>query len=456
MGDGTMNLTDDICRVAIDAQFLPGGQIGGVETQLIALVRALGQLEGPEHYLLVCPPQHPNWLKDYMGPNKQIKIGPSYNARRLVKGMFGKAWPKVWEVGQQIWMQVARRVNPHRVPPGWVWHSNGFFESLGVSVVHVFIQKYVLTSVPTIFNPHDLLHEHFPHFFSPQVLSRRKYVYREACRAAAAIVAGSRYTKEDVIDYYQISPEKVWVIPAGPAIAAYEPVTDEVCREVAQKYNLVEPFIFYPAVTWEHKNHLRLLEAIYILREAGIKVNLICTGVKYEPIWSRIQRFITEHQLFGQVRFLGYVSNKELQALYRLCQFVIAPSLFEQASGPMIEAWHEDVPVATSNVTSLPDQAGNAALLFDPFSVEAISDAIRRISTDAELRDDLRERGRRRLQDFSWERTAKAYRALYRYVAHWPMTDEDRHLLGWDWMREPQRSTRNTKHSGVHNGVDRP
>jgi len=122
--------------------------------------------------------------------------------------------------------------------------------------------------------------------------------------------------------------------------------------------------------------------------------------------------------------------------------------LFEQASGPMIEAWNEDVPVATSNVTSLPDQAGNAALLFDPFSVEAISDAIRRISTDAELRADLRERGRRRLQDFSWERTAKAYRALYRYVAHWPMTDEDRHLLGWDWMREPQSRTRNTIHSG--------
>jgi len=434
--------------IAIDAQIPVNGVVGGVEQGLIALVKALGQLEGPEHYLLVCPPEHPHWLKDYMGPNQQIIIGPSYNARRLVKGVFGKAWPKVWEVGQQIWMQVARRVVPHRMPPGWICDSNGFFESLGVSVVHVFIQKYVRTSLPTIFNPHDLQHEHFPQFFSPQVLSRRKYVYREACKAAAAIVAGSRYTKEDVINYYQIPPEKAWVIPAGPAIAAYEPVTDTVCREVAQKYNLVEPFIFYPAVTWEHKNHLRLLEAIYLLREAGVKVNLICTGVKYEPTWSRIHRFIREHQLIGQVRFLGYVSNEELQALYRLCQFVIAPSLFEQASGPMIEAWNEDVPVATSNVTSLPDQAGNAALLFDPFSVEAISDAIRRISTDAELRADLRERGRRRLQDFSWERTAKAYRALYRYVAHWPMTDEDRHLLGWDWMREPQSRTRNTIHSG--------
>jgi glycosyltransferase involved in cell wall biosynthesis len=435
-------LHDTIRSIAIDAQFPTNGALGGVEQGLIALVKALGQLEGPERYLLVCPPEHPDLLKDYMGPNQRIVIGPRFTTRYIAKRLFGLAWPNLWSRAQRAWLWVAELLRRQFVLPGWVWESNGFYESLGVALVHVFIQRYVRTELPTVFNPHDLQHEHLPQFFPPEVLSRRRYVYATACRSAAAVVAGSYFTKEDVIKRYHIQPEKVWIIPAGPATAAFPSVTISYCRDTVQKYGLVEPFMFYPAMTWEHKNHLRLLEAIVRLREQGLKVNLVCTGTPKEPSWSKIRHFIEEKQLGGQVRFLGYIPNSEVRALYRSCQFVIAPSLFEQASGPMIEAWHEDVPVATSNVTSLPDQAGNAALLFDPWSVESIAEAIRRMSSDESLREALRQRGRRRLGDFSWERTSKAYRALYRYVAHWPMTDEDRWLLGWDWMCEPRRKER--------------
>jgi len=434
-----MKLPNDHHQIAIDAQFQPGGWVGGVETHLIALVRALSQLDGPERYLLVCSPEHPDWLKDYTGPNQRIVVGPSFTIRRMVKVIFGKTWPKVWRVGQRVWLQAARRSGFQSVPPGWVSDYKGFFEGLGVALVHVFSQKYVRTKVPTVFNPHDLQHEHYPQFFTPMELARRKYVYPTACRSAAAVVAASRYTRDDVINQYQISPEKVWVIPFGPATAAYTPVTVDDSRKAVQKYGLAQPFMFYPAQTWEHKNHLRLLEAIVRLRGQGMRVHLICTGAQAEPTWSRIRHFIAENQLEDQVWFLGYVPSQDLRALYRLCQFVIVPSLFEQASGPMLEAWQEDVPVTTSNVTSLPDQAGDAVLLFDPMSVEAIAEAIRRMSTDEGLHEALRQRGRGRLGDFSWERTAKAYRALYRHVAGWPMTDEDRYLLGWDWMREPRR-----------------
>ena len=130
---------------------------------------------------------------------------------------------------------------------------------------------------------------------------------------------------------------------------------------------------------------------------------------------------------------------EELRAIYKLSKFVIVPSLFEAASAPVFEAWYEGVPVACSTVTSLPEQAGDAALLFDPYSVDAIANTVRRMATDERLRRELTHKGRRRLMDFSWERTAKAYRAVYRLAAKRPLTEEDRWLLSSDWMQNPKR-----------------
>jgi glycosyltransferase involved in cell wall biosynthesis len=90
-------------------------------------------------------------------------------------------------------------------------------------------------------------------------------------------------------------------------------------------------------------------------------------------------------------------------------------------------------------VTSLPEQVGDAALLFDPLSVEAIAIAMKQMATDESLRASLVRKGRQRLLDFSWERTAKAYRAVYRSAAGRTLSEEDRFLLSWDWMRNPKR-----------------
>lgn len=425
-------------QIAIEAQLPSVGSFGGVQTQLAALVWALGQLDGPERYVIVCAPENPDWLRDFVGLNQSIVLGPVRTGRRLMRGVFGKMWPKVWAFGQNLWLQAGKYF--HRLPPGWVWETNGFFEGLDVALVHVFYQRYLRTSLPVVFNPHDLQHEHYPEFFSKSDLAKRRYVYPSACRAAAAVVAASRYTRDDVIRCYQIPSTKVWTIPLGPATMAYE-ITEADCHAAAKKFDLSYPFMFYPAVTWKHKNHIRLLEAILQLKQQGLQVNLVCSGAQMEPAWTQLKRFLEDNQLGQQVRFLGYVSNQELRAIYRLSRFVIAPSLFEQSSGPMFEAWREGVPVAASNVTSLPDQAGGAALLFDPLSIGEIATAIQEMWLGEDLRHNLSQRGRQRLGEFSWERTAKAYRALYRHIAGWPMNDEDRELLGWDWMTESHKTT---------------
>ena len=151
-----------------------------------------------------------------------------------------------------------------------------------------------------------------------------------------------------------------------------------------------------------------------------------------------------ELNLSSQVKFLGFVPEEDLRALYRLAQFLVMPTLYEADSCPIHEAWSEGLPVASSNATALPDQVQDAGLLFDPKDILDIVDALERMATDQKLRDELRERGFRRVKDFDWERTAKAYRALYRRAADRPLTEEDQVLLQWDWLRTPQRTVEAT------------
>jgi glycosyltransferase involved in cell wall biosynthesis len=126
--------------------------------------------------------------------------------------------------------------------------------------------------------------------------------------------------------------------------------------------------------------------------------------------------------------------------VYRLAQFLILPSLFEADSCPIYEAWSEGIPVASSNHTALPDQVADAGLLFDAGDTTAIAETVERMATDDKMRRQLVERGYRRVRDFDWDRTAKAYRAVYRRASGATLTEEDRWLLEWDWMRDPDRT----------------
>ena len=204
------------------------------------------------------------------------------------------------------------------------------------------------------------------------------------------------------------------------------------------------PFALYPAMTWEHKNHLRLLEAVAYLRDSeALDLRIICTGFKTD-FWPNIERRLNELGLNEAVKFPGLVPLNELNALYRAAQFVFVPTLFEAASAPVFEAWQHGAPVACSTVTSLPDQVADAALLFDPFAEKEIASALARMTTDFTLREDLRRRGTRRLKDFSLERTAKAYRAVYRRAGGRELSEEDRRLLAGDGMQQIQKRDRGT------------
>lgn len=428
-------------RVAINAQLTPDGGAGGAVTVLRALT-ALTRLEdGAEEYVFIGPREDPEWLRPMLPPGQRIVRVPTHvewkvdrfeplkralgslrpAARNLKRALAG---PAAAVVGAPV---ASRYFAPAR--------PQNFYEGLGCDVIHFPFQSFEPCRLPAVYNPHDMQHLHHPEFFTPQEIAWRQSLHPAACRAAHTVVVASRFVKRDLVERYGVCGDKVQVIPWAPPPLPTADAADDL-PALRRKHGLSEqPFALYPAMTWEHKNHLRLLEALARLRDReGIELQVVCTGHKTD-FWPRIEQRLHELALDGQVKFLGLVPREELSALYRAAQFVFIPTLFEAASAPLFEAWQHGAPAACSAVTSLPEQAAGAALLFDPLTVERIADALRRMATEPVLRDVLRQSGERRLGDFSLERTAKAYRAVYRSAAGRVLGEEDRWLLSCDWMR---------------------
>lgn len=420
-------------KIAIDiyAEVAPGAA-GGTAPALRSLISALGSLaDGPEEYIIVVgSDKQGEWLRP-LAANQRFAVRPAPPPPPLLRRALSP---------------LSRRLRNWLVPPPQRWPevvvSDGFYESLGCEVVHFPSTWFTVCALPSVYNPHDLQHLHYPQFFRPAELEWRDRIYSAGCHFSKTIIVNSQWVKDDVVRQYAVSPTKIQIIPeASPTQLTPDPTFDDLNR-LKTRYELPERFALYPSVTWPHKNHLRLLDALAYLRDRrSLVVPLVCTGSRHESSWPQIESRLTQLGLTEQVRFLGFVPQQDLRGLYRLARCLALPTLFEANSLPIFEAWHEGTPVACSDITALPEQLMDAGLLFDPLDPIAIGDAVARLFTDTRLCEDLRTKGRRRLRDFDWERTAKAYRAVYRRAAGQRLSEEDRMLLEWDWMRNPRQFT---------------
>jgi glycosyltransferase involved in cell wall biosynthesis len=416
-------------KIAIEVHVQPG-IAGGVAPALRSLVRALGALtDGPEEYVLAISSDE---LIEWLGP-----LGANQRTLALPRARATPLWRRALS-------PVVRRVRERLVPGRWpeVGISDGFYESLGCDVVHFPTHAFTLCGMPSVYNPHDLQHLHYPQFFAAADIAWRETIFPAGCHFAQTVVVNSQWVKDDVVRQYGVSSHKVQVIPEA-APTEFMPGTTKVdLSSLKDRYGLPQAFAFYPSMTWPHKNHLRLLDALAYLRERrGLIVHLVCSGARHEGSWPQIQSRIAQHNLGDQVQFLGFLPQEHLRGIYQSARCLVLPTLFEANSLPIFEAWLEGTPVACSNVTALPEQVGNAGVLFDPLDPAAIGDALAKLFTDDGLCEELRAKGRRRLKDFDWARTARAYRAVYRRSAGQRPSEEDRALLEWDWMRDPRAAT---------------
>lgn len=291
-------------------------------------------------------------------------------------------------------------------------------------LIHFPTQQACWTAKPNIYHPHDLQHLHLPQFFSRFKYQSREYKYRKFCDQATAVAVTSTWIKQDLMESYGLAEEKVKVIPLAPPNEHYAAPDDAQLAEISQSLSLPDRFVFYPAQSWKHKNHLALIRAVAKLKEDhGLVIPLVFSG-KTTPFRKELEKEIGRLGLTGSVSFLGFVSPTELQALYQLCTAVVIPSRYEAASFPLWEAYLAGAPTACSSITSLPKQAGDASLIFDPHDVDELSRVVHRLWTDEALRHDLIEKGTRRVEQFTWKTTCSQFLALYRHLLGCPLSGD--------------------------------
>src|SRR6186997_2600978 len=196
-----------------------------------------------------------------------------------------------------------------------------------------------------------------------------------------------------------------------------EPAAEEVER-VRERYQLHDEFVLYAGNVKPHKNLERLIQAFHIVRNRGLEhLKLVLIGDEISK-YAALRRAVHSHQLHKYVRFLGYLPEETLAVMYRLAGVFVFPSLYEGFGLPPLEAMASGTPVVTSNVSSLPEVAGDAAVLVNPYDPEAIAEGIYQVLTDEQLRRGLRQRGLARARQFSWETSVRRVREVYKEIGN--------------------------------------
>lgn len=414
---------DDTIVVAIEARIPDPAETGGVAQVVMGLASSLSALdEGDEEYVFIGYDNAAEWLGPHVGGRCRLHLVGTPPTIGKWKGRIAES--PVGPAARGL-LELCRKVRPS---PPVMPNSDGTPERLGAALVHFPIQSAYLTELPSIYQPWDLQHLHMPEFFHPRDRQWRDIAYPLFCKRAALIPVEDSWTKQDLTNRLGIPAAKVIVVPIPAPSSAYRPVRPEELENLKRRLRF-DKFIFYPAQTWAHKNHLGLIEALAELRDRfSVVVPFVGCG-RLSAFYSQIESRVRALGMTDQVQFMGYIASAEIQALYRLCAAVVVPTIFEGASLPVWEAFQAGKPVACSNVTALPAQAGGAALLFDPNDRASMVAAIRRLWEDSILRADLARRGQDRAAQFSWPRTAQHFRALYRSVLGRGLTEHDRQIL---------------------------
>ena len=418
---------DRTFRVCIDARLGPSGFTGGVEQEVVGLAHGLAAnaREGEEYHFLV-DPRSAQWLPAHLsGPCRVLGPGdcelPSLVGwKRVIKAILPR---ELVEVPFRLAATIRECLPPQ------VQVSDGTIERAGIDVFHQTIQLGFTTSVPTIYAPQDLQHQHLPELFPRRELALRRVHYPLLASRAAAVVALSHWGRHDIVRGLDQPLSKVRVIPLAPAIDCAAEPDQETLARTRERLDLPPTFALYPAQTWPHKNHEVLLQALAWLRaHRGLRVPAVFTGRQNE--WgASLRRLVRELRLEDQVRFTGFVTREELTTLYWQCRMLVFPSRFEGFGMPVLEAFKLGVPVACSDATSLPEVAGGAAILFSPLDRDAMAEAIARVWCDEGLRSELVVRGAARVRAFTWAETARRHQALYRLVGGQPLDAIDERLL---------------------------
>ena len=263
-----------------------------------------------------------------------------------------------------------------------------------------------LVNIPTIVAVHDLQHKLNPQFKEVSYGGRWEYrenYYSQTCAKSLRILVDSVVGKEDVLSCYPgTDPSKIIILPFLPTPYLEPSITPKKVASVLKQFKITSPYIYYPAHFWSHKNHMVLVRALKLLHSQGKKVSLIMTGAKEVDFstYQDVMDYAKKHGLSRYVKFLGYVENIEVSALYKGALALTMPTFFGPTNIPVLEAWTMGTPVVYSDIRGCREQLGQAGLLADPTDPGAWAHAITRILTEPALVPTLTKLGHTRVA--SW------------------------------------------------------
>ncbi len=256
-----------------------------------------------------------------------------------------------------------------------------------------------------------------PEFFPPLIRLRLRFLFHRAIPKAAKIICPSEHVRDVVLERFKLPADRVPVIYPGVSRSFHPSNGNGNGTQILERHGIQFPYFLFSG-RWEHrKNILRTLEAFALFKQTSrTEHKLVLTG---ERTWAANEAIevIRRLDLKDAILDLGKSSFDELPHLYRAADAVVYASLWEGFGMPIAEAMACGTPVITSNVSAMPETAGGAALLVNPYSVEEIANAMRRIATEPDLRKHLREKGLKRARRFDWEQTAKETLDVYEEVA---------------------------------------
>ncbi|MBO0863323.1 MAG: glycosyltransferase family 4 protein, partial [Chloracidobacterium sp.] len=370
--------------IGIDAHAI-GARQGGNETYIANLIKSLAEIDGDNRYTiyLANAAAAAQWREEFRNRYKNFSVILLPPPTPLVR------------VPVYLTYELFRRP---------------------VDVLHVQYTAPPFCRTPLVVTIHDLAFERMPETFTRRGSFQLKLTVRRTAKRAARIATVSEYSRQDLLNIYKLSPEKVAVTYNGVGTSfSPQPSVPEEAEEIRRRFGVSRDFLLAVGSLQPRKNMVRLIRAYAKLRNEreDFSPQLVIVGRK---LWLTSEIFdeVKRQRWADDVILTGYVDDRDLPALYRAARAFVYPSLFEGFGLPPLEAMACGTPVVTSDVSSLPEVAGEAALLIDPNDEQALANALLEIVNDEGLRAELRQKGIAQAKKFTWRDAAEKTLGLYR------------------------------------------
>ena len=395
--------------IAVDmTPVLPGGKNGGAKILAIELLKSFRETALQDQFLILTAAWNHDDLAFLDGSN-MCRVCVLEGQEPEHKPFYGRYTGRLY--------RAAVRIRNHFRPIS----KKYFTKKKGLAAQNVDLlfcpftaPTYAEVNIPTVSVIHDLQHMALPHFFSPEEILLRDNFMAELKRKADQIICVSEYVKKTVFRYLEISQSITHAVPNAIQTRLIRPAKkrQSECLEALNIHR--NPYMYYPANFWPHKNHAMLLTAygMFLSRNPASKIDLVFTGA-LNGGEKGVKQAVFQMGLEKRVHFLGFLPHHELEAVWYGCNFLIFPSLYEGFGIPVLEAMSIEKPVLCSNCTSLPEVAGDAALFFDPRKPEEIVGCIEKVAGDVSIGASLVNKGRVHVTKFDQAAMTRGYLKIF-------------------------------------------